>query len=209
LCDRLHPPPSLLLKGTAARDRSDSAAVPIETKEEFFAAWGFISRLGQRGLLSLRNDSVLAVRGLRHRSRTPLTPTSGRLVGPPLFRIRTNIASHCSSFRYGELARPAHEIEIRALSRGRLIAFEPVYHRFCLVGFRSRTPGPPPFSSMNWMPPFSKADCIRCTVASALKRGVLGDGGSRRTRASFLRPRNRELRVHAHHWHDLLVVCMR
>ena len=34
-------------------------------------------------------------------------------------------------------------------SLGRLIAFEPLYHRFCLVGSRSRTPGPPPFSSMN------------------------------------------------------------
>ena len=58
-----------------------------------------------------RNDSVLAVGRLRHRSRTPLTPTNGATVGPPLFRIRTNIASHCSSFRYGELARPAHELK--------------------------------------------------------------------------------------------------
>ena len=30
-------------------------------------------------------------------------------------------------------------------------------HRLCFVGFRSRTPGPPPFSSMNSTPAFSRA----------------------------------------------------
>jgi hypothetical protein len=39
-------------------------------------------------------------------------------------------------------------------------------YRLCFGDFRSRTPGPPPFSSMNWIPPFSKAACILCTVAS-------------------------------------------
>ena len=39
-------------------------------------------------------------------------------------------------------------------------------HRLCFGGLRSRTPGPPPFSSMNWIPPFSNAARIFCTVAS-------------------------------------------
>jgi len=39
-------------------------------------------------------------------------------------------------------------------------------HRVRLPGLRRRTPLPPPFSSINWIPPFSNAARIFCTVAS-------------------------------------------
>jgi hypothetical protein len=39
------------------------------------------------------------------------------------------------------------------------------HHRFCLVGFRRRTPGPPPFSSMKSMPAAAKACCIFSTAS--------------------------------------------
>jgi hypothetical protein len=40
---------------------------------------------------------------------------------------------------------------------------------FCFTDFRRRTPGPPPFSSMNSPPAFSKA---RCTTSSVARRDL-------------------------------------
>src|SRR5258708_6856378 len=39
-------------------------------------------------------------------------------------------------------------------------------HRLCFVGFRSRTPGPPPFSSMNSTPADSKAALSAASFAA-------------------------------------------
>ena len=44
-----------------------------------------------------------------------------------------------------------------------------VPHRFCLVGFRSRTPGPSPFSSMNTTPAPSRARRTARSLAAVME----------------------------------------
>jgi len=60
----------------------------------------------------------------------------------------------------------AQSREIGSVSRKRPVGS----HRFCFGGFRRRTPGPPPFSSMNSTPAFSNA---RLTTSRVARRGWL------------------------------------
>ena len=95
------------------------------------------------------------------------------------------LGSFCKLQRWRDVTFRSDEVTLRAARQAvcdRTTATPRHHHRFLLVGLRSRTPGPPPFSSMNWIPPFSKADCIRCTVASrppswpsaASRRAIVG-----------------------------------
>jgi hypothetical protein len=94
-------------------------------------------------------------------SRSSLSPTlsSSCSTGIP------KLTSHCSmAGTLGEAAAGSARSLNQIRPDGSVLS-QTAYSPFSLR-FRSRTPGPPPFSSMNSMPLFSSADRILCTVSS-------------------------------------------